>query len=76
MLVLSILPQQTFNGMVIPSVKWAGVVGAYLTFRLFSIKNYWVIFYNLRLQGITILIIVTIVYEVAVFIFGLWFLKV
>ena len=76
MVILGCIPDQTFYGAVTPSIKWAGLIGAFLTWRLFTSKNYWVLFYNLKLHGLKVLITVTIIYEIAVFIIGIWLLKV
>ena len=76
MLILGVIPDKTFYGVLAPSMKWAGFIGAYLTWSLFTSKNYWVLFYNLKLHGLKILITTMIVYEIAVLIIGICLLKV
>ena len=74
MLILNILPQQTLHSLIFPSIRWAGIIGIYLTYYLFEKKNYWVLYYNLRLQGIYILFGIAVVYEISTFLFGVWIL--
>jgi hypothetical protein len=72
MIVLAVLPEQSTSSIVFPALRWAGVIAAYLTYRYFASRNYWVLFQNLGLPYLRMLIGAGILFEAVVLTLQIW----
>jgi len=67
-----VLPEQALSIAVFRGLRWGGIVGAYLTYRYFSSRDYWVLFQNLGLPYLRMLAGAGILYELTVIVIQVW----
>lgn len=72
MIVLTVLPDQPLSTAIFRGFRWGGIVGAYLTYRYFSSRGYWVLFQNLGLPYFRMLAGAGILYELTVLVIQVW----
>lgn len=72
MIVLAVLPEQHMSTIVFPALRWAGLVAAFLTYRYFASRNYWVLFQNLGLAYLPMLIGAGVLFEAVVLAMQIW----
>ena len=72
MIVLTVLPDQPLSTAVFRGFRWGGIVGAYLTYRYFSSRDYWILFQNLGLPYLRMLAGAGILYELTVLVIQVW----
>ena len=72
MIVLTVLPEHAPSIAVFRGLRWGGIVGAYLTYRYFSSREYWTLYLNLELPYMRMLIGAGILFELTVLVIQVW----
>jgi hypothetical protein len=72
LIVLAVLPHQSLSSVVFLSLRWAGIIAGYLTYRYFTYRNYWILFQNSGLTPLPLLVGAGILFESVVIATQIW----